>query len=328
MGGQVSGSSGQLRNNGDCGSLDSAEIQEIYNLKIKAAKLITIPLKKGMNWVNMVFDYIRYGLIPSTPKFVHTALDLILENNTSIVIEYGCYLTKSSDLSLFTNNTRYREPDDMKRINYYYPFQDGISFYIIKIDDLRNFYGIFNDFIEENIRILYQNASDERIQQLILYEVTRYNLFNIYSNLYNTTLKESIQELILHKDRHQVYHCDLYIKNEMTFGDLIDKFSNGWTAVDYNLFTHNCQDFVGKVIEILKAYRPLELARQLLYEIELPRVVVNALKDNESEERTTTEFKVRRVLEKIPLINLYYVYKHHSGIREDGNAIDNWLLII
>ena len=326
MGGQVSGSSGQLRNNGDCGSLDSAEIQEIYNLKIKAAKLITIPLNTGMNWVNMGIDYIYYGLIPFTPfhpKFVHTALDLILENNTSIVIEYGCYLTKSSDLSLFTNNTRYREPDEMKRINYYYPFQDGISFYIIKIDDLRNFYGIFNDFIEENIRILYQNASDERIQQLILYEVTRYNLFNIYANLYNKTLKESIQELILHMDRHQVYHFDLYIKNEMTFGDLIDKFSNGWTAVDYNLVTHNCQDFVGKVIEILKAYRPLELARQLLYEIELPRVVVNALKDNESEERTTTEFKVRRVLEKIPLINLYIVYKHHSGIREDGNAIDN-----
>lgn len=325
MGGQVSGSSGQLRNNGDYGSLDSAEIQEIYNLKIKAAKLITIPLKKGMNWVNMGFDYFYYGLIPFTPfkaKFVHTALDLILENNTSIVIEYGCYLTKSSDLSLFTNITGYREPD-MKRINYYYPFQDGISFYIIKIDDLRNFYGIFNDFIEENIRILYQNASDERIQQLILYEVTRYNLFNIYANLYNTTLKESIQELILHMDRNQIYHFDFYIKNEMTFGDLIDKFSNGWTAVDYNVVTHNCQDFVGKVIEILKAYRPLEITRQLLYEIELPRVVVNALKDNESEERTTTEFKVRRVLEKIPLINLYIVYKHHSGIREDGNAIDN-----
>ena len=90
----------------------------------------------------------------------------------------------------------------------------------------------------------------------------------------------------------------------------------------YNVITHNCQDFVGKVIEILKAYRPLELSRQLLYEIELPRVVVNALKDNESEENTT-QVKVRRVLEKIPLINLYYVYKHHSGIREDRNAIDN-----
>ena len=325
MGGQVSGSSGQLRNNGDCGSLDSAEIQEIYNLKIKAAKLITIPLFKGMNWVNMGLDYIHYGLIPFTPfyaKFVHTALDLILENNTSIVIEYGCYLTNSSDLSLFTNFIPYREPDDIN-INYYYPFQDGISFYIIKIDDLRNFYNNYNNFIEDNIRNLFPNAGEIKIQLLIDYEVNRYNLFNIYKNLYNTTLKESIQELILHKDRHQVYHCDLYIKNEMTFGDLIDKFSNGWTAVDYNLFTHNCQDFVGKVIEILKAYRPLERSRQLLYEIELPRVVVNALKDNESEEETTTEFKVRRVLEKIPLINLYYVYKHHSSIRENRNAIDN-----
>ena len=324
MGGQVSGSSGQLRNNGDCGSLDSAEIQEIYNLKIKAAKLITIPLFKGMNWVNMGLDYIHYGLIPFTPfyaKFVHTALDLILENNTSIVIEYGCYLTNSSDKSLFTNITRFREPDD-NYINYYYPFQDGISFYIIKIDDLKNFYNNYKNFIEENIRNLYQNASDERIQQLILYEVTRYNLFNIYKNLYNTTLKESIQELILHMDRHQVYNFDLYIKNEIKFVELINNFSNGWTAVDYNVVTHNCQDFVGKVIEILKAYRPLELSRQLLYEIELPRVVVNALKDNESEENTT-QVKVRRVLEKIPLINLYYVYEHHSGIRENRNAIDN-----
>ena len=325
MGGQTSGSSGQLRNHGNYGFLNSAEIQEVYNLKIKAAKLITIPLKKGMNWVNMGLDYIHYGLIPFTPfyaKFVHTALDLILENNTSIVIEYGCYLTKRSNLSLFKNIRKYREPDDIN-INYYYPFQDGISFYIIKIDDLENFYNNYRNFIEENIKNLYQNASREKIQQLILYEVTRYHLFNIYKNLYNTTLQESIQELILHMDRHQVYDFDLYIKNEIKFVELINNFSNGWTAVDYNIVTHNCQDFVGKVIEILKAYRPLELARQLLYEIELPRVVVNALKDNESEERTTTEFKVRRVLEKIPLINLYIVYKHHSGIREDGNAIDN-----
>ena len=141
MGGQTSGSSGQLRNNGNYGFLNSAEIQEIYNLKIKAAKLITIPLFKGMNWVNMGLDYIHYGLIPFTPfyaKFVHTALDLILENNTSIVIEDGCYLTNRSNLSLFTNIISYREPDDIN-INYYYPFQDGISFYIIKIDDLKNF---------------------------------------------------------------------------------------------------------------------------------------------------------------------------------------------
>ena len=47
------------------------------------------------------------------------------------------------------------------------------------------------------------------------------------------------------------------------------------------------------------------------------------LKITNLKKETTTEFKVRRVLEKIPLINLYIVYKHHSGIREDGNAIDN-----
>lgn len=317
MGGQSSGSSGQLRNNGNCGNLESPEIQKIYNLEIKSAKLITIPLKKGMNYVNMGLDYIHYGVIPYTPyylKFVHIALDLILENNISVVIEYGCYLTKESDLKKFQNITKYRAPED-NNIIYYYPFKDGISFYIIKIDDLRRFYNNEKDIIEENIKNLYKNASEEKIKELVLYEVLRYNLFNIYKNLYNTTLRESINELILHIDRHQVYQYYLQIKNKIKFFELINNFSNGWTAADYHIVTHNCQDFAGKVINILKAYRPDEESRQLIYEIELPRVVVDALKENESEENSE-EVKWRRIYEKIPLINLYYVYKYHSELKE------------
>ena len=317
MGGQSSGSSGQLRNNGNCGNLESPEIQEIYNLEIKSAKLITIPLKKGMNYVNMGLDYIHYGVIPFTPyylKFVHIALDLILENNISVVIEYGCYLTNESDKKKFQNIAKYREPED-NNIIYYYPFKDGISFYIIKIDDLRRFYNDEKDIIEKNIKNLYKNVSEDNFKKLVEYEVSRYNLFNIYKNLYNTTLEESINELILHIDRHQVGQFYLQIKNKIKFFELIDQFSDGWTAADYNIVTHNCQDFAGKVINILKAYRPNEKSRQLIYEIELPRVVVDALKENESEENSE-EVKWRRIYEKIPLINLYYVYKYHSELKE------------
>ena len=317
MGGQSSGSSGQLRNKGEYGDLESPEIQTIYNLKIKSAKLITMPLKKGMNYVNMGLDYIHYGVIPFTPyylKFVHIALDLILENNISVVIEYGCYLTKISKREKFENITNYREPKD-NNIIYYYPFKDGISFYIIKSDDLIKFYEKEEKNIEKNIKNLYNNASEEIIKKLVEHEVCHYNLFIIYKNLYNTTLEESIKELILHTERHQVGQFYLEIKNKIKFFELIEQFSDGWTAEDYNIVTHNCQDFAGKVINILKAYRPNEKLRQLLYEIELPRVVVDALKENESEENSE-EVKKRRIYEKIPLYNLYYVYKYHSELEE------------
>ena len=137
-------------------------------------------------------------------------------------------------------------------------------------------------------------------------------------NLTSITIPASVQSI----GDNAFYQCSS-LANIKISESIVTIGSDAFTGTPWY---HNQEDgliYVGKVIEILKAYRPLELARQLLYEIELPRVVVNALKDNESEERTTTEFKVRRVLEKIPLINLYYVYKHHSSIRENRNAIDN-----
>ncbi len=141
-----------------------------------------MPLKKGMNYVNMGLDYIHYGVIPFTPyylKFVHIALDLILENNISVIIEYGCYLTNESNREKFQNITNYREPED-NNIIYYYPFKDGISFYIIKSDDLIKFYENEKHIIEKNIKNLYKNASEEIIKKLVGHEVCRYNLFNIY----------------------------------------------------------------------------------------------------------------------------------------------------
>ena len=95
-----SGSSGLLRNEGAFGDLNSPEIKKIYNLKIISASLITMPLSQNFDKPNLVLDNIHYIFIPFTPiyaKFTHLAIELELENNIYVVIEYGCYLSKNSN---------------------------------------------------------------------------------------------------------------------------------------------------------------------------------------------------------------------------------------
>ena len=52
---------------------------------------------------------------------------------------------------------------------------------------------------------------------------------------------------------------DLFIDNKMKLSDLLFecKLGASWIANDYNLATHNCQDFIAKVIEVLKVKRTL-----------------------------------------------------------------------
>ena len=61
-----------------------------------------MPLQKGLNHVNHGLNYIHYCIFPFLPlycKFVYTAIDIKLENDIHIVIEYGCYLTKIAILN-------------------------------------------------------------------------------------------------------------------------------------------------------------------------------------------------------------------------------------
>ena len=44
-----------------------------------------------------------------------------------------------------------------------------------------------------------------------------YNKFIFYKNLYNTTLEESIKEIMLHDDRHGIFDAGLKIKNKIIF---------------------------------------------------------------------------------------------------------------
>ena len=323
-----SGSSGLLRNEGALGDLNSPEIKKIYNLKIISASLITMPLSQNWDKPNLVLNNIHYIFIPFTPiyaKFTHLAIELELENNIYVVIEYGCYLSKNSNLNEFRNITRYREGKN-DGIIYYYPFLDGISFYVYTIDTLRTFYENYHSFIKNELKIKYPTITEARLKKEVITYTYEYNTFNIYKNLCNITLEKSIYEIINHQFLHQTGKHRLEVENKITFNEFISNFNNGWRAIDYNLIFHNCQDFAAKTVDIIKAYRKSERVRQFILENNLPKNVVDKLKKNENENQSVSRDgweKWRRFAENIPIVNLWYYLKLIKYNRDFQNRISN-----
>ncbi len=43
--------------------------------------------------------------------------------------------------------------------------------------------------------------------------------------------------------------------NNFTLKEMLIKCGKDWRAVHYSFFTHNCQDFVSRLLEVTKAYR-------------------------------------------------------------------------
>ena len=94
----------------------------------------------------------------------------------------------------------------------------------------------------------------------------------------------------------------LNFKNEMTLQELIDKCNKKcgkkWIKDNYNLASHNCQDFVATVVEILKVERSdLELSkfRHNMSMATYPPIIVKALERNENR-------KIINFIESFPLI--------------------------
>jgi len=95
----------------------------------------------------------------------------------------------------------------------------------------------------------------------------------------------------------------LSIHNQMTLNDLIDECCKGtsWKAADYNLASHNCQDFIAKVIEKLKLKRSIyddSLYCHKLGKIMYPPVILRALEKND------TPLGLR-IADSIPLVGLF-----------------------
>ena len=96
----------------------------------------------------------------------------------------------------------------------------------------------------------------------------------------------------------------LTINNKMTLNKLIDECckKGSWKAKDYNLASHNCQDFIAKVIEILKLTRNAELDEtrysHMYGKLMYPPVILNAFEKND------TPLGLR-IAEHIPIVNIF-----------------------
>ena len=96
---------------------------------------------------------------------------------------------------------------------------------------------------------------------------------------------------------------NLTIDNKMTLRDLIEKckYDSSWKAKDYNLASHNCQDFIAKVIEILKVKRTDNDKTKYSHwvgKINYPPVILKALEKNDTP-------KALSVAQRLPVIKTF-----------------------
>mgnify|MGYP006916245402 FL=1 len=110
------------------------------------------------------------------------------------------------------------------------------------------------------------------------------------------------------------------IDNIMTFNELIEKCKSGtsWKANDYNLANHNCQDFIAKVIEVLKVKRTIDDETKYSHmsgKINYPPVILKALEKNDTPTGLT-------IAESIPYLGLYVEFGAfiYSKIKRKKNS--------
>ena len=111
------------------------------------------------------------------------------------------------------------------------------------------------------------------------------------------------REKVINDKKGAVILENLTIDNKMTLQELIDRCKNNssWKANDYNLASHNCQDFIAKVIEILKVKRTDKDETKYSHmtgKLSIPPAILKALEKND----TPT---IIRVTEQIPFISFY-----------------------
>ena len=111
------------------------------------------------------------------------------------------------------------------------------------------------------------------------------------------------REKVINDKKGAVILENLTIDNKMTLKELIDRCKNNssWKANDYNLASHNCQDFIAKVIEILKVKRTDKDETKYSHmtgKLSIPPAILKALEKNDTP-------AIIRVTEQIPFISFY-----------------------
>ncbi len=265
---------GKETNNGEKNLiLDNLLSEKINNLVIHSIPLSTSPVASGLKYMGIKFqNFVNPSL---SPTLSHIAIQLNLENDDIVIIEYGQYITKDSDIkngffssgSKSSNTPRKDSNDNL----YYYINKDGARITAINKEKYFNtyIYDSVNNIIQKIIAAQHYN---------IPYDEFDFNIFK--KGIFN---------------RFDKIECN--VKNKITLGELIDNFKDSkWEAKNYNLLFHNCQTFGAEVIKILKAVRVNESDKIRSFEkFALPNCIVNVLWKNE-------DLSVVNTLGRVPVL--------------------------
>ena len=254
--------------------LDNLLSTTIDNLVIHSIPLSTSPIASGLKYIGFRLQLFCHPAL--SPTLSHIAIQLNLENNDIVIIEYGQYLTKDSDIknaffSSSSNSCNTPKKDSNDNL-YYYINKDGAR--ITKINKERYFNknkSEVNDIIQKIIAAQHYH---------IPYDKFDFNFFR--KGVFNRFIK---------------IECN--VKNKITLSELINNFKDSkWEAKNYNLVSHNCQTFGAEVIKILKAVRVNEEDKIRTNEkMILPNCMIKVLWDNEN-------LSVVNTIGRIPVVGL------------------------
>ena len=283
--------SGSFTSTGSLNSLRSKnskisekEIEKILGLKIIELSIQIIPLKKNSgfsffrNFGRAIQTFIHPAII--SPTLSHIAIQLTLERDYIVIIEYGQYYSEKSKIentSIFAScsdslNTSQNPRTEFNKLTYYYINKDGVRLTIIpiKIIFLLELINLYEDMILVGVGGLRGRISF-------------FSLSIMICNHYGISFEEFIRKrdkLSSVKDYRYV-ECD--INNKISLRELCNKFKGpNWEAKNYNVANHNCQDFASEVIKILKAIRIHDKDKvRTMEKYLLPNCIISALWDNE-----------------------------------------------
>ena len=195
-------STGKQTNNGD----KNFEIEDLLYIKINNLVIHSIPLSD--NWATSyarTYGKIYQPLVHPSLSFTlsHIAIQLNLENNDIIFIEYGQYLTKDSEVEsgfAFSGSKSSQNPrKDFNENSYYYINKDGAR--ITKIDKEKyniqsNLDGKTNEIISKIIAAQHYNIPYKEFE----FNITKKGIVNGFHTI----------------------ECD--VKNKITLEELINNF--------------------------------------------------------------------------------------------------------
>ena len=258
------------------------EINRLMNLRIKNLTIHIIPLKTNnfLNGLRNISKYFQPFIHPAfTPTMTHIAIQLNLENNKDIlIIEYGKYCSE-----------KYHRSKDINNHLYWYIDKDGIR--ITKINNKFFKYGETKKESQEKISKLISDilAADEYLMK--------------FDKLINKKKELDYEELPSYCEFKRV-DCD--VNNKIYLKELCKKFKGkNWETKDYNLLSHNCQDFATEIIKHLKATRINETDKIRMNEKDiLPNCIINALWKNEKISAINT-------IGRIPVIGLVFDFGYN-----------------